>query len=152
MAQLLHLAQKAIVEKDGKVLVIKNLKRAKYNPGMVHFPGGRMKFGEEIDEHLIREVREETGVKIKPLEILGMTTWIVYAGQDNRKELVKDDLQVVAIIRRCKYVSGKVSLKNNVDDEPIAEAMWRNPKELLKDNYFDKKLLPALKSYLKIYE
>jgi 8-oxo-dGTP pyrophosphatase MutT (NUDIX family) len=150
MGQLLQIAQKAlIIRKDKKILVIKNFDDAKYNPGMIHFPGGRMKFGEGVDEHITREVMEETQVKVKPLEVLGITSWTVFAGEEVREEIKKDDLQVVAIIRKCKFISGNLNTKNNVDDEQIEKAMWVSPDELLKDKKFDKKLLPALKEYLR---
>lgn len=150
MAQLLHVAQKAIIEKGRKVLVIKNPDKAKYNPGMIHFPGGRMKFGEDLDEQICREVWEETGVNIKPLEPIGIAAWQVIAGTDSRKELEKDDLHVVAIIRRCKFISGKHTLSNNVDDEDLESVYWESPEKLVKNKNFDKKLLPALKMYLKV--
>ena len=149
MADILNFAQKALIEnKAGKILVMKNPAHTRYNPSMLHFPGGRMKFGEKLDEHIIREVFEEVCIKIKPLEPLALASWVVNEGDTHRHELDGINLHVVAVIRYCKYISGKISCTSNVDDEDIETAFWIWPKELLKNPNFDKKELPALQAYI----
>ncbi len=65
-----HLPVLGIIFNDKKqVLLIQ-----RYNPRSIHshlkwaFPGGGIEFGEHPNETLIREVREEVGVKIDPIE------------------------------------------------------------------------------------
>ena len=55
---------KAIVIDDNKVLCLKN-ERNEWD-----FPGGKINFDEDVEEGLIREVKEETNLDIKNLKIL----------------------------------------------------------------------------------
>ena len=50
----------AIIMKDGKILMVGN-ERANY----LYSVGGRIKFGETAEEAIVREVLEETGVKME---------------------------------------------------------------------------------------
>ena len=50
----------AIIMKDGKILMVGN-ERANY----LYSVGGRIKFGETAEEAIVREVFEETGVKME---------------------------------------------------------------------------------------
>jgi 8-oxo-dGTP diphosphatase len=61
----------ALVERDGRVL----LGRRRNDPGagLWDIPGGFLHEGEDAVEGLRREVREETGLEIEPVEFLG--TW-----------------------------------------------------------------------------
>ena len=73
-------AVRGIIEKDGRLLMIKS---EKY--GDCKFPGGGALAGENREETLIREVREETGFDVIPESIVpfGETVEI-------RKDLVKN--------------------------------------------------------------
>ena len=55
-----EVAQKAVITKDGKVLLSRDV-------GMTNWdsPGGRLHFGEESKAGLIREVQEEIGVDVE---------------------------------------------------------------------------------------
>ena len=57
----LNLRVGAIIQKDGRVLMVRN-PAADY----LYSVGGRVSFGETLEQAVLREVREETGV---PLEI-----------------------------------------------------------------------------------
>lgn len=50
----------AIIIKNGKILMVEN-----ENCGYYYSVGGRIKFGETAEQAVIREVYEETGVKLK---------------------------------------------------------------------------------------
>ena len=57
---ILNIRVGAIIMKDGKVLMVGN-ERANY----LYSVGGRIKFGETAEEAIVREVYEETGVKME---------------------------------------------------------------------------------------
>lgn len=59
-----------IVVQDDRVLLV----RMAYGPakGRYLFPGGRVDPGETLDQAVIREVREETGIIARPLGIVGL--------------------------------------------------------------------------------
>ena len=57
---ILNIRVGAIIMKDGKILMVGN-ERANY----LYSVGGRIKFGETAEEAIVREVVEETGVKME---------------------------------------------------------------------------------------
>lgn len=52
-----------------KVLLIKRSSKAYH--GMWGFPSGKMKWGEEVRETVVREVKEETGLDIEVVRFVG---------------------------------------------------------------------------------
>ncbi|MGH9174062.1 MAG: NUDIX domain-containing protein [Vicinamibacterales bacterium] len=89
----------AVVVRDGGLL----LGRLTYSPnrGRYLFPGGVVEPGEMPDDALVREVREETGVTIRPLGICAVLT-AVYAGETH-----------TYLLWRAEHVSG----------EPVADGV-----------------------------
>jgi len=59
-------AQKAIIEKDGKVLLVRDLREA----DIWEIPGGRLNVGERPEDALKREILEELGVEIEVHDII----------------------------------------------------------------------------------
>lgn len=59
----------AVRDETGRVLV---MRRA--DTGDWDFPGGAMNLGETLVEALVREVREETGLRVEPLRLVGLYT------------------------------------------------------------------------------
>ena len=54
----------AIIRHDGKVLLTRR-REGTHLAGLWEFPGGKVRRGESMEDALIREVREEIGVRIK---------------------------------------------------------------------------------------
>lgn len=90
---------------DGRVLVIKRSDDGRWVP-----PGGVLELGETPEECAVREVREETGVEVKPLRLTG-----VYK---NMK------LGVVSLAFLCEPVGGQAQ----TSPEAI-EVAWMTPGE-----------------------
>ena len=63
--------QKALIKKGNKILILKRSKRDEDNPLYWDFPGGNLKRGEIPQEALIREVLEETSLKVSVGDIIG---------------------------------------------------------------------------------
>jgi mutator protein MutT len=59
-----------IVNSEGKMLLAKRGRKAKNEKGKWEFPGGSVEFGDTMKETIIREMKEELGIEIEPLEHL----------------------------------------------------------------------------------
>ena len=66
-----------LVEKDGKILVLKKPRRGWYVA-----PGGKMDSGESILETAIREFKEETGAEAIAPELKGVFTMMIMNGEE----------------------------------------------------------------------
>ena len=66
------LVQKATIKKDDKFLIVFRSPKAKYYPEHWDFPGGKLEPNEDPFEGVEREVFEETSLKVKALEVLGV--------------------------------------------------------------------------------
>lgn len=92
------------------------------------FPGGRPEFGEELEEAIKREVKEETNLDVESIGVIFAKTY-------------PEKRDLLAIYFLCEVVGGK--LKPNED---FSEVKWVSPKEL--EKYFTTSLHPKLKEYL----
>src|SRR5215472_14136088 len=64
-----YLAVSAAIFHDGRVLIVRRARPPAH--GLYTLPGGGVELGETLEEAVIREVREETGLLIAPLELVG---------------------------------------------------------------------------------
>jgi len=105
-----QLAMKALVVKNGKVLVLREA--ATYgegtNRGRYHLPGGRVEKGEKIEEALKREVLEETGMSIE-------IEYPVYVGEW-RPVIRGIPHQIMGVFVVCQPKGDKVQLSTEHDD------------------------------------
>ncbi|MEM5815047.1 MAG: NUDIX hydrolase [Candidatus Aenigmatarchaeota archaeon] len=105
----------SVTEKNGKILVIKRL----IPPfvGKYCFPGGHLRHNETVEECVVRETYEETGIKVLPEEILG-----VYSknGRDPRGH-------IISIVFVCKPLS--IKIKSSFE----GFAYWIDLKKLKKE-------------------
>lgn len=66
MSELYRVSAKGVVLMDEKVLLVRKIN------GMWDLPGGRLEPGEEPEQALIREIREETGIAVTPLRLINV--------------------------------------------------------------------------------
>ncbi len=67
-----------IFNREGKVLLLKRA-RSKRNGGRWEVPGGSLRYGESPRRGALRELREETGFKLTPLDLRPVDTFgIIY--------------------------------------------------------------------------
>jgi len=64
-------AKVVIRDKEGRCLLLKRSMSSKGNPGKWDLPGGKVDTGESLEQGLLREVGEETGLTISLPRVLG---------------------------------------------------------------------------------
>lgn len=87
----------AIIDDQGRFLAIRRADNGRWEP-----PGGVLELHESIEEGLIREVEEETGLQITPLALTG-----VY------KNIARG---IIALVFRCEILSGEIGGSVEVAD------------------------------------
>lgn len=55
----------AFIHKDGKLLIARRAATEDFMPGVFEIPGGRIEFGETMEQGLAREIKEELHVDVK---------------------------------------------------------------------------------------
>lgn len=67
-------------------------------------PGGAMELGERVDQTVVNEVREETGLEVEPVRLIGIYSddafWLTYPHGDQAK--------VVSTLFECRVVGGQL--------------------------------------------
>jgi 8-oxo-dGTP pyrophosphatase MutT (NUDIX family) len=129
-------AQKAFVVRNDEVLVVKKSSADPHNPDRWEMPGGRMEFGETVDDHIAREVMEETGYLIRPGSPFHIWQWTM----EDLKSGSDDMIQVIAVARRCTLAQLEQSDTNLEDTDFIAGHEWIPIGQLLATN-----LIPSLR-------
>ncbi len=86
------------IRKDGKVLMGK--RKGSHGEGHWGLPGGHLEFNEEIVECAIREVKEETNLKVKNIHFGALTNDI----------FKKEGKHYITIYMVCDYSSGKLKI------------------------------------------
>ena len=97
----LYFAAKAIIQNGEKFLI---LKRTEEENDLWEIPGGRMEYGETLEETLVREVMEETNLTVEPGKII--TSW----------DLMQEHRQISGVIFMCRNMSGEIKLSNEHKD------------------------------------
>ena len=110
----------AVIEDDkGRILLVKHkLERAGYWQGKWICPGGRLEFGEGIEEGLKREVKEETNLDVEPVRPLLPFDRIVRLNGRSR-------LHVIYIDYTARFVGGELEVGSDV-----GEALWLDKEDI----------------------
>ncbi|MFA6269018.1 MAG: NUDIX domain-containing protein [archaeon] len=122
---IFSVAQKAIIKKGDKILILKRSPTAHVYPEHWDFPGGKIEHGEKPASALEREVKEETSL-------------IVKVNKPVFTYLEESFAQAIVIIYESKLISGTVTLSGE-----HTEYAWKTKKEILK-----MKIEPYLRTYL----
>jgi 8-oxo-dGTP diphosphatase len=118
------LAVRAIItDDDGKILILKRSVDSKTNPGKWELPGGKVDQGEPFDQALIREVEEETNLKISLDTVIG-------ASQQNLPLI-----RAVHIIMSGKIIGGELNLSS--EHEGYAWEFFENLKDYELANWLE---------------
>jgi 8-oxo-dGTP pyrophosphatase MutT (NUDIX family) len=111
--------QKAIIKSDDKFLIVLRSPKAKYFPEHWDFPGGKLDLNEDPFAGIEREVLEETGLKVKALDVVGVYE-LDLENKDGEKILHR------FMVYSAKIISGDVKLS----DEHL-EFQWAAKEEIL---------------------
>jgi len=68
--QFANIVTRVVVERDGKYLMVQEGKP--YIRGLWAFPGGKLDVGEMLTVSAVREIREETGVEVELVGVIGL--------------------------------------------------------------------------------
>lgn len=129
-------ATKAFILYKGKVLILQEAGDYKdgTNTGRYDVVGGRLNPGERFDESLLREIKEETHLKVKIGRPFYMGEW--------RPIVRGEQWQIVATFFECIAKNNKLSLSKD-----HSNYLWIDPKDFQKYRLIDN-LKPAFKEYL----
>lgn len=141
----LFFAQKAFIIKNEKLLLVRKSAEDPNQPGLWEVPGGRMVFGEEVDEHLKREVREEVGLDVAPGTPFHIWQWRI----DRSKDAGIARWQIVAVARVCEPLTAELSSAGRVEDDYLAEMAWVPFSDLNKYALIPN-MLPVMDLFLKL--
>ncbi|MCL2371668.1 NUDIX domain-containing protein [Candidatus Saccharibacteria bacterium] len=114
-----------IAVQDGKILIV-----PQYDG--YDFPGGTLELGETHIDTLKREFKEETGLDIKPLKLLGVySSFFHYLGLNRERDF---DSQSLLIFYSVKVTGGKISTDGFDAGERLyaRQAEWLTPREIAK--------------------
>lgn len=108
-----------VFNKKGEILLI----RAPKWEGMLTLPGGHLDVGESLEESVVREVKEETGLDVKNIEFVKIDEFI------NHKKFVKGLRHLVAITYKAEVSDEGQEIVLN---EEGTEYFWFKPEEAVK--------------------
>lgn len=92
-----HAGTCAIIIKDNKILLGK--RTGSHGAGTWGFPGGKLETGEEIFDCVKREVYEETGLKVKNLQLGPYTN-----------DVFNKEIHYITLFVLCEVSSGKLQI------------------------------------------
>lgn len=110
---LVPAAAACIWDGEGRILLL----RRSDGDNLWSFPGGGMELGERAADAVVREVREEIGLKVEPMALIGVYSSPEYAFAYPNG----DQVQPVIIFFECRVVGGE---------------LWPDQEEILEGRYF----------------
>ena len=117
----------AVTIHENNVLMVQQYRK---NDLVWGFPGGLIEKGEAVVKGTIREVREETGIIIEPVKVIGLTNW---AGPSIFPEDPYKHHFGTALFFSAKKIGGEI----NPDKLEILQVKWIPLEELEKHKLSD---------------
>ncbi|MCD0420058.1 NUDIX hydrolase [Rubrivivax sp. JA1024] len=110
-----QLAVSAAIFREGRLLLVRRARMP--GKGLYSLPGGRVEFGETLEQAIVREVAEETAL---PIEIVGLA---------GRREVLPSAASAaghyVIMVFAARWAGGEAQLNEELDD-----ARWIAPADL----------------------
>lgn len=106
----------AIVEDEGRILLVSETRRLNGEPRLCwDIPGGGAEQGESLEESLVREVREETGLAVEVLDLAFMIERFGFRSPDPTRRG-----------RFYFFHARKIGGELRPSDKEIHEAAWKD--------------------------
>ena len=99
---------KALIRFKGKFLLLRESAPDGTQIGKYQIPGGMVELGEPFMDALLREVKEETGLTVRPIAPIMVDSWM--PTMDGVKH------QIFGVFYLCEAESDKVELSHEHDD------------------------------------
>ncbi len=93
---------KAFIMKDDKFFTIKRAPDSFTNPNQWDIPGGTLEYNENIMESLVREIKEESGLSVKNIKPVQISS-----GYSDKQKAFR-----IEIGFKCDYDGGKVKISD----------------------------------------
>ncbi len=107
-----------IKNKEGKILLVQS---PKWLEKRYSVPGGHVELKERIEDAVVREVKEETNIDVKPLKLLLIQQVI------EPEEFYERERHFIFFDFLCEALSEEVKL----DNLELVDYVWVDPKEAL---------------------
>jgi ADP-ribose pyrophosphatase YjhB (NUDIX family) len=122
-----------VVVRHGQVLLIRRGKPPLYGRWVV--PGGTVELGETLEEALVREMEEETGLRVEPIELLTVFDRIERDGD-------RVVYHYVIVDYLCRWSSGAAKAASDALD-----VAWASPADLARFDLPAKALEVVLEAF-----
>jgi len=123
-----------LIIKDGKILLCPQWDGWDY-------PGGGVDLGERLEEALLREVKEETGITVSVGKLLQVRDEFFQPTFDKHQHW-----HSIKLFYSCNYVSGEITAEGFMPHEKtyMKEAQWMSLKEATQLKFYNSVDNPAL--------
>ncbi len=108
-----RVAAYAVIPHISQILLITDRHTGKY-----WFPGGGVNLGERLQDALLREVKEETGIEIHPERFIGFREVFFYGDHSDRA------FQQYGFFFLCRPLTLQPSEDRRVDDPDAEKSQW----------------------------
>lgn len=116
---LVPAASAVVVDDDSRVLLLRRTDNDLWS-----IPGGRMEVGETISQAAVRETREETGLEVRPLHVVG-----IYSSPRHVVEYSDGEVrQQFSVCFACEVVGG--SIQNSSESSEVGFFSREEAREL----------------------
>jgi ADP-ribose pyrophosphatase YjhB (NUDIX family) len=127
---ILNFSGACITNKEGQILLQKRSKEVE----AWGLPGGAVEIGESIEEAMLREVKEETGLDVIVEHLIGVYSKYFAAYQNG------DEAQTICYLFKCTVADGELAIDNEETFElrffnmnEIPELFNQQHKDMIKD-------------------
>lgn len=125
VVQVLRVAAYGVVHDSAGRLLLARLTDRTAHPGWWTLPGGGIEHGEHPEDAVVREVREETGLRVGVRDLLGVDSVRRRHADDTREE----DFHAIRIVYRA-VVHDEIAPLVHESDGSTDLARWVDPVEL----------------------